>query len=314
MLSTALQGPANPAYADVSDIIISHWHHDHVDGLPSVLSLLKQLWEVRNPGRPYTPPRLHKFPLAKGSKGEHNNLKYNNLPKLLEDLPKDLITPPAPAAATQEMFHDLSDGQLFKDPINGHTLARVLHTPGHTVDSISLYIPQDRALYTADTVLGHGTAVFEDLATYLSSLNRMLHFGTREGATDTLDLEYVTLYPAHGGVVANGRETIATYIKHRLEREAQVLAVLRSPVPADLSPSSPIPSPGNGAAIWSTWDIVRTLYKSYPESLWLPASRGIDLHLRKLEGEGFVRRIGGEGVEAQWRLAVSPVASPTPSL
>ena len=159
----------------------------------------------------------------------------------------------------------------------------MLHTPGHTADSISLYIPQDRALYTADTVLGHGTVVFEDLATYLSSLNRMLHFGAasapppdasaEESAKDGLDLEYVTLYPAHGGVVANGRETIATYIKHRLEREAQVLAVLRSPVPAELDPSTLIPSLESGAAIWSTWNIVRTLYKSYPETLWLPASR-----------------------------------------
>jgi len=134
---------------------------------------------------------------------------------------------------------------------------------------------------------------------------------TEEGP---LDLEYATLYPAHGAVVANGRETIATYIKHRLEREAQVLAVLRSPVPAEFSPASLTPSLGSGAAVWSTWNIVRTLYKSYPESLWLPASGSINLHLRKLEGEGFVRYMGGEGAEAQWRLTVSPVASPTPSL
>jgi ribonuclease/clavin/mitogillin len=129
-----------------------------------------------------------------------------------------------------------------------------------------------------------------------------------------MDLEYVTLYPAHAGVVANGRETIATYIKHRLERETQVLAVLRSSVPTELDPSSPVPSLESGAAIWSTWNIVRTLYKSYPESLWLPASRGIDLHLRKLEGEGFVRCMGGEGAEGQWRLTISPAASPVPSL
>jgi len=323
VLSTALQNPANPAQADVSDIIISHCHYDHIGGLPSVLALLKQLWEARNPGKPYTPPRLHKFPLPEGSKCNHHTPKWNNVSNLLGELPRELITPPTSAAlAEDQIFQNLLDGQLFNDPETGHTVVRVLHTPGHTVDSISLYIPQDRALYTADTVLGHGTAVFEDLATYLSSLNRMLHFGTvravpadtavaGEGERDEIDLDYVTLYPAHGAVVANGRETIATYIKHRLDREAQVLATLRLPVPAGFGPSSPVPSPGSGAAVWSTWGIVRTLYKPYPESLWFAASRSIDLHLRKLEGEGVVRHMGGESTEAQWMLVVSPTASPS---
>ncbi|KAF8188364.1 hypothetical protein BJ912DRAFT_400399 [Pholiota molesta] len=92
VLTSALQELPNPAQPDVSDIVLSHWHHDHVGGLPTVLGLLKQLWETRNPGHSYTPPRLHKYPF-KDAVGAHNS-EHNQLPKILEKLTPDLFTPP----------------------------------------------------------------------------------------------------------------------------------------------------------------------------------------------------------------------------
>lgn len=260
---------------DVSDIIISHWHHDHVCGLPTVLSLLRRLWEERNPSLPYKPPRLHKFPLPSNAQDEDTS-SHNKIPSLINSLPKDSYTPTPDGSP----FHDLSDDQILTA---GSSPLRVLHTPGHTTDSICLHIPQDRALFTADTVLGQGTAVFEDLSTYLASLNKMLQFGSDS------ESPYVSLYPGHGPVVTNGRELIATYIKHRLDREAQVVQVLQSPVPS-------------GQTNWTIWLIVKTLYAAYPESLWLPAAHGINLHLKKLEGDGVVRCLGGEGIEMSWKL------------
>ncbi|KAH9483637.1 Endoribonuclease LACTB2 [Psilocybe cubensis] len=284
-----------PDQPDVSDIILSHWHHDHIGGLPSVLKLLKQTWKDRFPDRPYTPPRLHKYPASNTQPGRHTT-PHNILPNVIADIPAELYTP----SPSGTIFHDLSDGQTFVDSSNdsGAPLLRVLHTPGHTVDSICLYIPQDRALYTADTVLGHGTAVFEDLATYLASLNKMLHFGSPPASPGEVDLEYVTLYPAHGAIVANGRQTISTYIQHRLEREAQVLAVLRSPVPVELHDGANAET----KTTWTTWNLVRVIYKAYPENLWLPAAHGIDLHLRKLEGDGVVRNIGGDAQHTLWKV------------
>ncbi|KAF9484974.1 Metallo-hydrolase/oxidoreductase [Pholiota conissans] len=303
ILNNALEGLANPTQPDVSDVVLSHWHHDHVGGLPAVLNLLKERWESRNPGQTYTPPRLHKHPFKEDAIGAHHT-EHNQLPKVLEKTNPELFTPPPNGGP----FHDLADGQTFKDPVNGATLLRVLHTPGHTADSICLYIPQDRALYTADTVLGHGTAVFEDLASYLSSLNKMLHFGSASSlhihTEKDIDLEYVSLYPAHGAIVSEGRETISTYIKHRLEREDQILAVIKSPVPAELL-GEVSSTPSEDDNLWTTWTIVRVLYKAYPENLWLPAARGVDLHLRKLESDGLVKRQGGEGVKTKWRLLSS---------
>jgi glyoxylase-like metal-dependent hydrolase (beta-lactamase superfamily II) len=277
---TSVAAPQDAGLPDVSDIILSHWHGDHIGGLPSVLPLLQRLWASRNPGKPFPAPRIHKHPLVRESDASST---WNKLPGVLDTLPKDLYTPTSSGAA----LHDLHDSQILSAR---DTTLHVLYTPGHTYDSIGLHIAEDNALYTADTVLGQGTSVFEDLAVYLTSLNKMLQFPG----------EYVHLLPSHGPVVEKGKETITMYIKHRLERETQVLNLLTKQ------------APGEGRANWSTWDIVKGLYASYPENIWEPAMRGILLHLAKLEGEGRVKKVGAGNhlKDAEW-VALSRAPSPS---
>jgi len=324
ILSSALQNSTSttdPSALDVSDIIISHWHHDHVGGLPSVLSLLKSLWVGRNHDREaeYQGPKVHKYPFDRTKAGEH--LSPNLVPHIEKTLDKGLYT----AAPDGSIFHDLYDGQTFVD--KGTVLVEVLHTPGHTVDSICLYLPLDRALYTADTVLGHGTAVFEDLSTYMASLNKMLRYhhtaSTSPASVSSpsppvenqgeaeVNSEYDVLYPGHGAILTNGSETIATYIKHRMEREAQIVEVLRLPVPIEFQSSEAHDTDGQQQQRWTIWNLVRYIYQSYPENLWLPATRSVHLHLKKLEGEGFVRCVGGEGKDMIWELVAIPSSSST---
>ncbi|KAF5386851.1 hypothetical protein D9615_001987 [Tricholomella constricta] len=278
--------PSNPNEPDVSDIIISHWHPDHVGGLPSVLSLLRRLWDERNPSLPFKPPRLHKLP----QNSDEPVIAFgatNTLPSIISSLPANAFTP----SPSGNPLHDLHDFQTF-----AASGLRVLHTPGHTSDSICLHVPQDRALYTADTVLGQGTAVFEDLSAYLKSLNRMLNFSEGEG--------YTSLYPGHGPVIPKGKEMISGYIQHRLEREAQILKVLNSPPPRNGDSDDAPPR-------WTTWTIVTTMYAAYPESLWLPAAHSVDLHLKKLQEDKVVRRVSGELQHTSWEvidiLSSSPV-------
>ncbi|EGN96288.1 hypothetical protein SERLA73DRAFT_94409 [Serpula lacrymans var. lacrymans S7.3] len=269
LLESALRDSANTHEPHISDIIISHWHHDHVGGISSVLQLLRRLWDDKNDGSSYRPPRLHKFPLAASPAATYDSI--------IGSVPRNLYTP----NPSGSMFHDLHDMQTFA--LDDSSILRVLHTPGHTKDSISLHIPGDNALYTADTVLGQGTAVFEDLASYIASLRKMLDYQSTDASSD-----YTALYPGHGPVVTDGPKLISTYIEHRMERENQLVHILKQP--------SPQGQP------WTNWDIVSTIYAAYPPNLWLPASNSIDQHLKKLELEGRVRRLGGEGKDGSWEL------------
>ncbi|KAF9239682.1 beta-lactamase-like protein [Melanogaster broomeanus] len=264
--------PGSPAEQHVSDIIISHWHPDHVGGLPSVLSLLRRLWDERNTPVPFKPPRIHKFP--------HASLPDQRLELAVQSILPNTYTP----SPSGSLFHDLQHGQSFPitrsdAPSDPEASMQVIHSPGHTEDSISLLFPSDDVLYTADTVLGQGTAVFEDLAKYISTLRSLLSHRDK----------YTVLYPGHGPVVQNGAQLISTYIEHRLAREGQIVQVMQQ-VPKDAEGS------------WSTWGIVSKIYADYPQNLWEPAARSVDQHLKKLEIDGRVKRLGGEGKDVQWEL------------
>jgi hypothetical protein len=156
-------------------------------------------------------------------------------------------------------------------------------------------------------VLGHGTAVFEDLAAYIKSLDKMLRFNEArnqdEKADEMKSVAYNILYPGHGDILTNGRETIATYIKHRMEREAQIVELLQLPVPVELQSSD---TDSDRQQLWTIWNVVRRIYKAYPENLWVPATGSVHLHLKKLEVEGFVRCVGGEGKDSMWELVAIP--------
>lgn len=157
---------------------------------------------------------------------------------------------------------EIADGQRFA--VEGATLVAT-HTPGHTADHMAFRLEEEDALFAGDNVLGHGTAVFEDLAAYLASLDRMR--GLFRGRA----------YPGHGPPLDDGPATILEYVQHRQKREAQVLEVLHSPNP----------DPARHGA-WGVMDLVRVIYKDVPEELHQPASGGVVQILRKLEGEGRV--------------------------
>ena len=286
--------PMNSNEPDVSDIILSHRHHDHIGGLPSVLALLRRLWDDRNSTTPFKPPRLHKFPLPPNTHDE-------KLHSVLDSLLPGSFTPNQDGSP----FHNLHDSQIFSPaaPALDGSLSsmEVLHTPGHTFDSVCLYLHADHALFTADTILGQGTAVFEDLTAYFASLHKMIGYHRAQYDLAPGATQIKLLYPGHGPVVTDGIEVINTYIRHRLEREAQIIQVLKSP-PTERPQEGQTSLSTAELDAWTTWSIVSNIYAGYPVSLWLPAARSVTLHLCKLEDDGLVRRLDGEGVNMKWEL------------
>jgi glyoxylase-like metal-dependent hydrolase (beta-lactamase superfamily II) len=97
----------------------------------------------------------------------------------------------------------------------------VLHTPGHTDDSVCVRVTLDGtpdgtpAMLTGDSVLGRGTTVITELGPYLTSLRRLV---TEQPGT--------TVLPGHGGELPDVATVAAEYLAHREERLNQVRAAL----------------------------------------------------------------------------------------
>ena len=111
----------------------------------------------------------------------------------------------------------LSDGDVLD---TGGLELRVVATPGHTRDSLSLLLPADGAILTGDTVLGRGTAVIAhpdgDLGDYLDTLGRL------SGLIEEHRMDW--LLPGHGPALDSAADLLAGYRTHREARLALVRA------------------------------------------------------------------------------------------
>lgn len=136
---------------------------------------------------------------------------------------------------------------------------------------MAFILEEENAIFTGDNVLGHGTAVFEDLATYLHSLEQMQSQFQGRG------------YPGHGAVIEDGNAKIKEYIAHRQQREEEVMKALEDASPGSLNPM----------------EIVEIVYKGYPENLFEAAAKGVRQILEKLEQEGKVKQSEEEG---KWQV------------
>ncbi len=154
----------------------------------------------------------------------------------------------------------LAHGDLIEGP--GYTL-EALHTPGHISNHLCFALREERCVLSGDHVMGWSTTIIPppdgDVAAYLDSLRLLLDRPGNE-----------RLYPTHGGPVDDADSYVAALYRHRLNREAGIVGLLRD-------------GPRSAA------EIVAVLYADVDRKLHKPAARSVVAHLRKLHDEDRAR-------------------------
>ncbi len=119
---------------EISAIFLTHWHHDHVNGVEPLL----QHPEL---GHCINRDAIYKYKLP----GDDKLYPWKVQP--------------------------FADGQTFKG--DGFSITGY-HTPGHAKDHLVYWLEEEQVLFSGDNVLGQGTTVFEDLKAYIESLKKMI--------------------------------------------------------------------------------------------------------------------------------------------
>lgn len=334
--SSILSHPIQPCH--LTDIILSHYHLDHVDGLRSVLEELGKIGAVGEKG-----VRVWKFK-CEGDEEEGKDREIEEKLKGIEERLIDTSEMQEGQSLVEEggKLRALENGQKFsikgsrrgEENEDKDVELEVVHTPGHTTDSISILLrttsapPPSRplALFSFDTVLGHGTAVFSSLSTYLNSLTSLISLLTSSSSSSSPSSvpQSIPIYPGHGPVIEDGLSKLQEYKQHRLDREVQVVEALKSRKAERVTASSCVLfirffllsllfvlDPANTLELGNR--LTESIYGStIPESLKPAATRGLLLHLEKLLPDGQVARHGREeeggeeGSQVDWdKLGVS---------
>ena len=237
-------GPADPAHLaalhdalggeKVSHIVVTHTHRDH-------------------------------SPAAVALKAATGAEIVGCAPLVIEDL-----GPRADESfdATYAPDRVLADGEQVSGP--GWTLT-ALATPGHTSNHLCYALPEEKALFTGDHVMGWSTSVVSppdgDMTDYLASLKLLL---SRD------DQVY---YPTHGPAVTEPQRLVRGMIGHRRQREGQILKLLGQG-------DKPIPA------------MVAVMYANIAPALHPAAGRSVLAHLIDMERRGLVSQD-----DESWRLA-----------
>ena len=160
-------------------------------------------------------------------------------------------------------LHELRAGDSIG--VGGGVKLRAIATPGHSPDSLSYFLEDEGVLFTGDTILGEGTTTVNDLADYLESLQRLRELPNLR-----------VICPGHGPLIEDPVQRIDLYLRHRTQRERQVITALTS---------------GDAP---TSWQIMEQLYPGINPRLRRSADGNVRAHLRKLEKDGRIKVYEGK--------------------
>lgn len=172
----------------------------------------------------------------------------------------------------------------------GDCVLDAVWTPGHASNHLCLELAGTGLLFSGDHVMSGSTVVIAppdgDMAVYLESLEKVRVRRPRRIA------------PGHGAMIDDPGSVLDGYLRHRLERERQIAALL--------PPAAGAGSGRPGGTGVTTASVVEALYSDVPEDLHPVARYTVWAHLRKLLDEGRAATPDRDDIDAPW---TAPAAS-----
>ncbi len=136
---------------------------------------------------------------------------------------------------------------------------QIVHTPGHASNHLCYLHTGLNWLFTGDHIINGSTVVIDppdgNMGDYIRSLERLKN------------IRISAIAPGHGAVIDDPYEVIDWHIRHRLEREAKVVAALKE------CPNS------------TSRELVAEVYQDVDDSLHELAEHSLLAHLIRLEEE-----------------------------
>lgn len=231
-------GPADDAHhaallAAVGDrpvraIVITHHHRDHSPGAPRLAQELGA-------------PIVGAAPFALEDDGPRSDASFDH------DYAPDRV---------------LAEGETIVG--DGWTLEAIA-TPGHTSNHLAFALPETKALFSGDHVMGWATSVVSppdgDMTAYMASLEKLI------GRDDRV------YYPGHGEAIERPQRLVRGLLGHRKQREGQIRRLLAA---------------GTGAIP----AMVEKMYVGVDTRLYPAAERSVLAHLIDMERRGLAHRDG----------------------
>jgi glyoxylase-like metal-dependent hydrolase (beta-lactamase superfamily II) len=172
----------------------------------------------------------------------------------------------------------LLDGERLD---TGELAIEAVFTPGHASNHLCFELAGTGLLFSGDHVMSGSTVVIAppdgDMAEYLESLDRVRKRSPRRIA------------PGHGAMIDDPAAVLDDYLRHRHQREAQVLAGVRGAPPEGITAEQ----------------LVAAIYVDVPTALHPIAKYSVWAHLRKLAADGEATTAEIDDPAAPWRPLLS---------
>jgi glyoxylase-like metal-dependent hydrolase (beta-lactamase superfamily II) len=217
----------------------------------------------------------------------HSHVDHSPLSARLQEVTGAQILAFGPAPGGRPVGLDAHDPAFVPDRLLldgdrlecGELIVEAVYTPGHAANHLCFELAGTGLLFSGDHVMAGSTVVIGppdgNMADYLASLEYVRRRAPRRIA------------PGHGDVIEDPAAVLDDYLRHRREREVQVLAGLRA------APEEGVTAEQLVAAIYV--DISAALQRVAKYSVWA--------HLMKLAADGKATAAEPLDLDAPWRPA-----------